>query len=228
MADHDKNAQKAPKKTVLAASGAYHEQASDNAPPGSREEPVAGLLGVADTFVAPRGVDASGRPITAPPASSHATVLGASGAAAAKQGGARLAITAPEIGSLAGGMTACVPDLPDRDPSALVGSVVADRYRILKLLGQGGMGVVYLAEHVVIEKRVALKVLNEELTHSRDAVSRFIYEAKAASKIGHENIIDINDFGTTPEGGVFFVMEFLDGSDLADLLKDQGRIGWEE
>jgi serine/threonine-protein kinase len=137
-------------------------------------------------------------------------------------------MTAPEIGAEPGGdALEGLPALPEVNPEALVGSVLADRYRILKVLGQGGMGVVYLAEHVVIEKRVALKVLSEELSHSREAVNRFIYEAKAASKIGHENIIDITDFGTTPEGGVFFTMEFLDGVDLGERLKQQGALPWD-
>jgi serine/threonine-protein kinase len=108
-----------------------------------------------------------------------------------------------------------------------LGTVVADRYRILKKLGEGGMGVVYLAEHIIIEKRVALKILSEDFARKADLVQRFMQEAKAASKIGHENIVDITDFGETPSGSVFFAMEFLDGSDLAGHVRKGGPMPFE-
>ena len=85
------------------------------------------------------------------------------------------------------------------------------------------MGVVYLAEHVIIEKRVALKVLSEDFARKADLVARFMQEAKAASKIGHENIVDITDFGETASGSVFFAMEFLDGMDLAAHIQRERR-----
>jgi serine/threonine-protein kinase len=84
--------------------------------------------------------------------------------------------------------------------------------------------VVYLAEHVFIEKKVAIKILSEDFARKADLVARFMQEAKAASKIGHENIIDITDFGETPNGSVFFVMEFLDGADLAHHIKSGGAM----
>ena len=179
------------------------------------------------------------RPVTAPPQAAPpvgqpraGTVLGASGAESSAHASPSApqspAQTAPEIGGESGGGYSGLEDLPSTDPEKWIGQVMSDRYRILSLLGQGGMGVVYLAEHVVIEKKVALKVLNEELSHSRDVVSRFIGEAKAASRIGHDNIIDITDFGTTKDKGVYFVMEHLDGCDLSDRLKEVGRIPWRE
>jgi serine/threonine-protein kinase len=76
------------------------------------------------------------------------------------------------------------------------------------------MGAVYLAMHTVLEKQVALKVLHGEFARKADLVERFMQEAKAASRISHENVIDISDFGTTPEGLVFFAMEMLNGHDL--------------
>jgi len=91
---------------------------------------------------------------------------------------------------------------------------------VLSKLGEGGMGVVYLAEHVFIEKKVAVKILSEDFARKADLVARFMQEAKAASKIGHENIIDITDFGETASGSVFFVMEYLDGADLAHHIRD--------
>jgi serine/threonine-protein kinase len=108
------------------------------------------------------------------------------------------------------------------DGDAYIGTTVAGRYKILRKLGEGGMGVVYLAEHVFIEKKVAIKILSDDMSRKADLVARFMQEAKAASKIGHENIIDITDFGETASGGVFFVMEFLDGADLSHAIRDGG------
>ncbi|HEY8927016.1 MAG TPA: serine/threonine-protein kinase [Polyangia bacterium] len=108
----------------------------------------------------------------------------------------------------------------------LLGRVLSERYRILRKLGEGGMGVVYLAEHVVIEKKIALKVLFPDLTRRADLVQRFIQEAKSASRIGHENVIDITDFGQSPEGYVFLAMEYLSGQDLGQVLKTSGPMGW--
>ncbi len=97
---------------------------------------------------------------------------------------------------------------------ALIGQVLADRYEIQKKLGEGGMGAVYLATHMLLEKRVALKILHGEYARKADLVERFIQEAKSASRIRHENVIDISDFGVTPDGLVFFAMELLEGHDL--------------
>ncbi len=109
---------------------------------------------------------------------------------------------------------------PGADP--YIGTIVSDRYRVLSKLGEGGMGVVYLAEHILIEKKVALKILGEDFARKSDLVARFMQEAKAASRIGHENIVDISDFGQTASGSVFFAMEHLVGSDLATAIRDDG------
>ncbi|HEX7841964.1 MAG TPA: serine/threonine-protein kinase, partial [Kofleriaceae bacterium] len=108
------------------------------------------------------------------------------------------------------GSTSYLPSQTD----PLLGQVLAGRYLIHKKLGEGGMGAVYLATHNVLEKQVALKVLHGEFARKPDLVERFMQEAKAASRIRHENVIDISDFGTTPEGLVFFAMELLKGHDL--------------
>ncbi|HVU51764.1 MAG TPA: serine/threonine-protein kinase, partial [Polyangia bacterium] len=113
---------------------------------------------------------------------------------------------------------------PADDP--LIGLVLSDRYRIVRKLGEGGMGAVYQAEHALIEKRLALKVLFPELTRRADLVARFLQEAKAASRIGHENVIDISDFGQSPEGLVYIAMEYLDGEDLGRLIKTKGPQPW--
>ncbi len=101
---------------------------------------------------------------------------------------------------------------PVVDP--LLGATMAGRYHITKKLGEGGMGAVYLATHNLLEKQVALKVLHGEFARKEDLVERFMQEARSASRIRHENVIDISDFGTTPEGLVFFAMEHLKGHDL--------------
>jgi len=101
---------------------------------------------------------------------------------------------------------------PAVDP--LIGQTLAGRYAIQKKLGEGGMGAVYLATHNLLEKQVALKILHNEFARKPDLVERFMQEAKSASRIRHENVIDISDFGSTPEGLVFFAMELLKGHDL--------------
>jgi len=108
----------------------------------------------------------------------------------------------------------------------LEGKVLADRYRILRRIGDGGMATVYLGEHTSIEKQCAIKVLNIAYAHQQDAVDRFLREARAASRIQHENVIDITDFGRAPNGSVFFVMELLAGEDLATLVRREGPIPW--
>jgi serine/threonine-protein kinase len=113
---------------------------------------------------------------------------------------------------------------PAEDP--LVGRVLSERYRILRKIGEGGMGCVYQAEHALIEKKIALKVLFQDLTRRADLVARFLQEAKSASRIGHENVIDISDFGQSPEGLVYIAMEYLDGQDLGRLLKLEKTLDW--
>ncbi len=105
------------------------------------------------------------------------------------------------------------------------GTVLADRYRIRELIGEGGMGDVYLATHLAIDKAVAIKVLAPEQMRRPRTVGRFLQEAKAASKIRHENVVDINDYGES-DGLAFFVMEYLVGEDLSVLVKREGRLSW--
>ena len=104
--------------------------------------------------------------------------------------------------------------VPANPNDVLIGQTLANRYYVQKKLGEGGMGAVYLATHRILEKQVALKVLHGEFARKQDLVERFMQEAKAASRIRHENVIDVSDFGTTPDGLVFFAMELLKGHDL--------------
>jgi len=99
-----------------------------------------------------------------------------------------------------------------------VGQTIGN-YTLTAKLGEGGMGVVYLAEHPVIGRKVAMKAIHPELSRNPEVVSRFVTEAKSVNQIGNEHIVDIHDFGTTPDGEFYFVMEFLQGEALSDLLK---------
>jgi serine/threonine-protein kinase len=105
-----------------------------------------------------------------------------------------------------------------------VGAALAGRYEILRKIGEGGMGVVFEARHAKIGKRVAVKVLLEKYLEKPDVVARLLQEARMASSIGHENIVDITDFGETDDGRTFVVMEFLEGESLAALLDREGAL----
>jgi len=108
--------------------------------------------------------------------------------------------------------------------SDLVGQVVADRYHIVKKLGEGGMGQVYLGEHVKMGRRSAIKVMNPSMVHDPDAVARFNREASNASRITHPNVCAIYDFGETPDGLIYLAMEFIEGEPLTDLLEREGAL----
>ena len=104
------------------------------------------------------------------------------------------------------------------------GQVIDGKYRVVKLLGQGGMGAVYLAEHMIIGKRVALKVLLGSVAGNETVVARFEREAQAAARIGNDHILEIFDFGSLPDGARYMVCEFLDGETLASRLEREQRL----
>jgi len=103
----------------------------------------------------------------------------------------------------------------------LVGSSLGS-YQVRALIGEGGMGVVYAGEHTTIGRRVALKVLRPELSLRDDIVERFVQEARAVNTISHGNIVNIYDFGKTPFGTFYIVMEYLDGKTVRALLDEEG------
>ncbi len=115
------------------------------------------------------------------------------------------------------------PTPPGTD--ALVGRVVAGRFKVLELLGQGGMGKVYKALHLGLDKVVCIKTLRPALLEDPTIVGRFEREAKAASRLDHANSIHVLDFGQDESGTLFLVMEFVPGRDLRRVLRDEFPLG---
>lgn len=123
---------------------------------------------------------------------------------------------------------------PPNDPSPaahtaaadpLIGAIVADRYRIVSLLGRGGMGVVYKVEHAKIGKIMALKLLTGELARSKDTVRRFKREALMVSRLSHPNTVQVFDYGSA--GGLtYLAMEYLSGRDLGGRLEEEGPLSF--
>jgi len=116
--------------------------------------------------------------------------------------------------------------IPDALTDPLVGKVLSHRYKILRKLGEGAMAAVYLAEHSGVGSNIVLKVLLPDLADNQNAVERFLQEAKIASEIHHDNVIDIFYSGRSPEGQVFLAMEYLHGSSLLGLLDSGGPMPW--
>jgi serine/threonine-protein kinase len=106
--------------------------------------------------------------------------------------------------------------------SQTIGTVLDGKYELIRLLGEGGMGSVYEAQHRLIGRRLAVKFLHPQYASSPDVVTRFQREAQAAAQIGHENIIEVTDMGTSPDQSPYLVMEFLEGCDLKRLIEDEG------
>lgn len=109
-----------------------------------------------------------------------------------------------------------------RDP--LVGKVIAGKYQVIRKLGQGGMGAVYLAEQVGIGHRVALKFLNTLLVGRPDVAQRFLNEAKSYARIAHPHAVTFHEFGQEADGNLYISMEYIEGPDLKTLLEQRGRL----
>jgi len=108
------------------------------------------------------------------------------------------------------------------------GDLLDDKYRIVRLIGEGGMGAVYEGENARIHRRVAIKVLHAEVAGNADAVARFEREAQAAGRIGSEHIVEVLDLGSLPSGARYLVMEFMDGDSLSRRIKQRGRLAVQE
>ena len=104
--------------------------------------------------------------------------------------------------------------------------VFESRYQVLRRLSDGGMGEVVLAEHLSLGKRVAIKIMHPQYRGDAATEERFILETRAAARIHHENVVGISDFGRTADGRMFFVMEYLEGEDLAQTLRREGPLPW--
>ena len=113
------------------------------------------------------------------------------------------------------------------DPGLPAGSFVGE-YQIETLIGEGGMGSVYRAIQPIIGKKVAIKVLAGSLSRDGNAIKRFALEARAVNEIGHRNLVDIFSFGRLPDGRHYYVMEFLDGRSLGEVLRERGKVPAQE
>jgi serine/threonine-protein kinase len=108
------------------------------------------------------------------------------------------------------------------------GDIIDGKYRIVRLIGEGGMGAVYEGENTRIHRRVAIKVLHAGVAEQGEAVARFEREAQAAGRIGSEHIVEVLDLGTLPGGDRYLVMEYLDGEGLGSRIKNRGRLSAQE
>jgi tRNA A-37 threonylcarbamoyl transferase component Bud32/tetratricopeptide (TPR) repeat protein len=106
-----------------------------------------------------------------------------------------------------------------------IGKTVAGKFLVERLLGQGGMGKVYLAHNKVLDQKVVLKVLHREYAEDADTVKRFQHEGRAASRLRHPNVIQVLDFGAMDDGTLFMAMEYLPGQDLAGIIQREFPLG---
>src|ERR1700722_15315385 len=112
---------------------------------------------------------------------------------------------------------------PPGGAAALVGSTLSGRYLIERLIGEGGMGAVYQAQHTHMRKRLAGKVLHPEMSRMTEVVARFEREAMAAAHIEHPNVAAATDFGKLEDGSFFLVLEYVEGKSLRD-VESEGRL----
>ncbi len=138
------------------------------------------------------------------------------------------ALTQPDTPSALGTPEAARPDASDKDDEPTgelpVGEIVAGKYRIVRVIGRGGMGVVHAALHMTLHETVAIKVLRPAMMKMPDMVARFLREARAASRIKSEHVARVYDVDMLPYGVPYIVMEHLQGTDLADLGRDRGPL----
>src|ERR1043165_6816537 len=112
----------------------------------------------------------------------------------------------------------------EKNGDGLIGQLLADKYRVEDLISQGGMGTVYRGTHILMDKKVAIKVLNPSLAADDKIVARFSREARAASRISHPHALNVTDFGESQNGVVFLIMEYLHGKTLKEVVQGEGRL----
>src|SRR5205085_7426525 len=110
----------------------------------------------------------------------------------------------------------------------LVGKLLGERFLVQELLGQGGSGTIYRAEYVTLRRKVAIKVLHNELSRDDLAVERFRREATTVAEIDNEHIVEIHDFGRTPDGRLYLAMELLEGQTLDQVLATEKTLSVEK
>ncbi len=180
----------------------------------------------------------AGGPTFAPPPSSASTsngVLRWQPTARAGSGPSQQASTSntgwvgAQSGSFANAAAVAVQAPGDSSPvieteESLLGVVLGDRYRVDERIGAGGMGLVYRATHVLIGRKLAIKLLRQRYAAQPEIAQRFVQEARVSSSVKHPNVVDIIDYGTTPHGSPYYVMEFLAGHSLAREVVDRGPL----
>lgn len=115
---------------------------------------------------------------------------------------------------------ATLPEATEKKKDPFLDKVIKGKYKVIKLLGVGGMAVVYLGEQVGLGRMVALKVMNSEFSRDQDFVKRFRHEARMAATINHPNVVMTYDFDQTEDGSLFIAMEYVEGRDLRDVIRD--------
>lgn len=115
---------------------------------------------------------------------------------------------------------------PNIRSDAWIGRVIDDRYEIVEMLGEGGMGAVFVAKHLKLDKEVAFKVILPIYAGDGEIAARFAREAMATAKFEHPHVASAIDYGTLPEGGAYFVMQLVRGDNLNELLEKEGRLHW--
>lgn len=116
---------------------------------------------------------------------------------------------------------------PRRDEASHIGQVIDSRYVVEALIARGGMGIVYRCRHRLINRKFAVKIIRSTMAHLPDAPRRFLTEAKAASAIGNEHIVDVVDYGCLADGSAYLVMELLEGAPLSELIERRETLSLE-
>src|SRR6202047_3080872 len=111
----------------------------------------------------------------------------------------------------------------EEDSSALIGNVLDGQYQIEAMLGKGGMGAVFLARHILLGDRVAIKILPPEMRNNAEWLRRFRHEGQAARRFRHPNAVTVYDLRTASDGTIYMVMEYVEGHTLDAELKKRGR-----
>jgi len=177
----------------------------DGSPLGELSSPSVSTLGGGPTF--------------APPSSASSSVLRWQPASVGAGVGAQA--SSSSSGWSGNGAALAVSAEPEEP---LIGLVLGDRYRVDERIGAGGMGLVYRATHVLIGRKLAIKLLRRRYAAQPEVAERFVQEARIASSVKHPNVVDILDYGTTPHGSPYYVMEFLAGHSLAREIVERGPL----